>query len=203
MIDYLTMSSSVRGWRKGEEAAAVHEASYSRCDGAIIVEVGVFLGRSTILLAGARKLRGSGKVYCIDPFDCSGDDCSVPIYQEILASIGGGSLREHFDRNITKAGLTEWVEVHQLTAADAARNWHDLIDLLLLDGDQSPAGARRAFDAWVPHLKPGGVLILGNSVPRNYAETHDGNWLLASTELAYPRFINIRDVGAATIAIKA
>jgi len=203
MIDYFTMAASIRGWRKGDEAAAVYGASYSRCDGAIIIEVGVFLGRSTILLAGARKLRGSGKVHSIDPFDCSGDDWSIPFYQEILASVGGGSLRDHFDRNISGAGLTEWVEVHQRTAADAARDWHDPIDLLLLDGDQSLDGAREAYEAWVPHLKQGGILILRNSVPRDYAETHDGNWLLASTELAYPRYIDPRRVGAATIAIKA
>jgi MMP 1-O-methyltransferase len=202
MVDYFTIAASIRGWRRGDEAAAVFGASYSRCDGAIIVEVGVFLGRSTILLAGARKLRGSGKVHCVDPFDGSGDDFSVPFYQEILVSVGGGSLRDHFDKNISGADLTEWVEVHQRRAADAAMNWHDPIDLLLLDGDQSPDGAREAYHAWLPYLKQGGILILGNSVPRNYAETHDGNWLLANTELSYPRYIDPRRVGAATIAIK-
>jgi hypothetical protein len=185
MVDYLSIAASVPGWRRGDEAAAVYGASYSRCHGAIIVEVGVFLGCSTILLAGARKLRGSGKVQCVDPFDCSGDAFSVPVYQKILASVGGGSPRDHFDRNISGAQLTEWVEVHQQRAIDAAMNWHEPIDLLLLDGDQSPDGAREAYDAWVPYLKQRGTLILANSAPRNYAETHDGTWLLASKELAY------------------
>ena len=201
-MDYLAIAATVPGWREGEEAAAVYGASYSRPDDAVLIEVGSFLGRSTILLAGARKLRGSGKVYCIDPFDCSGDDFSVPFYEKILAEQGGGSLREQFENNIDQAGLTEWVRVLPRRAVDAAMEWRAPVDLLLLDGDQSPQGAREAFDAWLPHLKSGGVLIMGNSTPRNYAKTHDGNWLI-STELVYPQFIDLRRVGTATIAIKA
>jgi MMP 1-O-methyltransferase len=202
-VDYLAIAATVPGWREGEEAAAVHGASYSRPDDAVLVEVGSFLGRSTILLAGARKLRGSGKVYCVDPFDCSGDDFSVPFYAQILAEQGGGSLREQFDRNIDRAGLTDWVQVLPRRAVDAAMEWRAPVDLLLLDGDQSPKGAREAFDAWLPHLKSGGVLIMGNSTPRNYEKTHDGNWLIASSEIVYPQFIDPKRVGTATIAIKA
>jgi MMP 1-O-methyltransferase len=122
-MDYLSISAAVPGWREGEEAVAVYGASYSRPDDAVLVEVGSFLGRSTILLGGARKLRGSGKVYCVDPFDCSGDDFSVPFYEQILAEQGGGSLREQFDRNIDRAGLTDWVQVLPRRAADAAMEW--------------------------------------------------------------------------------
>jgi len=202
-MDFLQAALKVPGWREREEAAAVYGAGYSRPDHAIIVEVGAFLGRSSILLAGARKLRGSGKVHCIDPFDCSGDAASVPIYDQILSDMGGGDLRNHFEQNLRAAGVREWVEIHQQHAADAAAAWTLSVDLLLLDGDQSPEGARAAFDAFLPHLKSGGILIMGNSTPRNYLPTHDGNWLIASTTVVYPAFIDPRRVGTATIAVKA
>jgi len=202
-MDFLTLAERVPGWRHGAEAAAVYAASYSRPDHAAIVEIGAFLGRGTILLAGARKSRGSGKVYSVDPFDGSGDAYSVPVYEQILSELGGGDLRSHFERNIEAAGLAEWVEVRQQYAADAAARWNGPVDLLVLDGDQSPEGARAAFDAWLPHLNSGGVLILCNSAPRDYDATHDGHWLLASTMLVYPAFIDPRRVGAATIAVKA
>jgi MMP 1-O-methyltransferase len=202
-MNFVQTALQVPGWRQGEEAAAVHGASYSRPDHAVIVEVGAFLGRSTILLAGARKLRGSGRVHCIDPFDCSGDACSVPVYEKILTDLGGGDLRDHFERNIRTAGLTEWVDIHPRRAAEAAAAWMQPVDLLVLDGDQSPEGARDAFDAWLPHLKSGGILVVGNSTPRNYEPTHDGNWLIASTTVVYPAFIDPRRVGTATIAVKA
>jgi hypothetical protein len=204
MLFYLEIAYSIPGWRHGEEAVALCDASYSPDGDAVIVEVGAFLGRSTILLAGARKLRGSGKVHCFDPFDCSGDAYSVPVYQQILASAGGRSLREHFDRNINRADLSDWVQVHECRAADGAIDWQRPVDVLLLDGDQSPGGARDAYEAWIPHLKSGGTLFLGNSAPRDdYAETHDGNWLIANTELAFPRFLDIRQVGWAMMATKA
>ena len=202
-MDFLQAALKVPGWREGEEAAAVYGASYSRPDNAVIVEVGAFLGRSSILLAGARKLRGSGRVHCIDPFDCSGDTASVPVYEQILSDIGGDDLRSHFEQNLRAADVQEWVEIHQQHAAAAAAAWTLSVDLLLLDGDQSPEGARAAFDAFLPHLKSGGILIMGNSTPRNYAPTHDGNWLIASTRVVYPSFIDPRRVGTATIAVKA
>jgi predicted O-methyltransferase YrrM len=202
-MDFLQTALQVPGWRQGEEAAAVYAASYSRPDHAVIVEVGAFLGRSTILLAGARKLRGSGRVHSIDPFDCSGDAASLPVYEQILREVGGGDLRSHFEQNLRIAGVGEWVEIHQQQAAEAGAAWTLPIDLLLLDGDQSPEGARAAFDALLPHLKSGGILIMGNSTPRDYAPTHDGNWLITSTTVVYPAFIDPRRVGTATIAVKA
>jgi predicted O-methyltransferase YrrM len=203
MLDYLKVSSLIPGWREGAEAAALYEVSYSLDHHAVIVEVGAFFGRSTVLMAGARKLRGSGKVYCIDPFDCSGDAFSVPHYQRILEEQGGGSVRMHFEKNVRNAGLTDWVEVRQARAREAAANWTAPVDQLLLDGDHSPQGARTAYDAWIPHLQKGGILILDNSIPRDYAETHDGNRRLVVEEVIYPKFVDIRHVGFATFARKA
>jgi MMP 1-O-methyltransferase len=203
MPDYLKMSALIPGWREGEEAAALYEASYSLDENAVIVEVGAFFGRSTVLMAGARKLRRSGKIHCIDPFDCSGDAFSVPHYQRILQEQGGGSVRTHFEENLRRAGLSDWVEVHQGRAREVATNWNAPVDLLLLDGDHSPKGAREAYEAWIPHLRQGGILILDNSIPRDYAENHDGNRRLAVEEVAYPKFVELREVGFATFARKA
>lgn len=47
--------------------------------------------------------------------------------------------------------MQDWVVVvHRMTATQAAERWSDSVDLLLLDADQSPAGARAAYDAWIP-----------------------------------------------------
>jgi hypothetical protein len=82
-------------------------------DDCVVVEIGSFLGSSSVLLAGARKLRGSGKLHCVDPFDGSGDAFSVPIYNNLLDANGVKPLRQCFDENIHAADLQDWVEVHQ------------------------------------------------------------------------------------------
>jgi hypothetical protein len=55
---------------------------------------------------------------------------------------------------------------------------------------------------WAPFLKRGGLLVLGNTRDREYAEGHDGNRRLAMEELVPPLYSGVRRVGATTFAIK-
>ena len=127
----------------------------------------------------------------------------MPYYRDIVASLGGGSIRDHFEANIRRAGLSNWVQVHQGRAAEVAATWELPIDLLLLDGDQSPRGARDAFDSWLPFLKSGGIIVLRNTRPREYAEGHDGHRRLVVEQIFPPEFTDVRLVGATTFARKA
>jgi MMP 1-O-methyltransferase len=160
-------AEQIPGWRSGAESKELARLSFALDPRAIIVEIGTFLGRGTMLLAGPRKLRGSSRVHCVDPFDGSGDAFSVPEYQQIRADLGGGPLRQHFDANMARLGLLDWIEVHQGRQEEVVAGWREPIDLLLLDGDQSPAGAASAYDNWSPFVKTGGILAVANSDPRD------------------------------------
>ena len=197
---FISLSEKIPGWTRGEEAAELARLSFQQGTDAVIVEIGSFLGSGTIILAGPRRLRGSGKVHCIDSFDCSGDAFSVPHYQRILTSLGGGNLRNHFDDNIRSAGLAAWVEVHQGSARMISANWHTPIDLLFLDGDQSRAGAREAYDSWSPFLRPGGIIAIHNSHPDNHPIDHDGNWHLVETVVHPPSYAEIHRITSTTFA---
>lgn len=201
--EFVELSATIPGWTRGEDAEEIARASLALGDNPVILEVGVFLGRCTVLLAGPRRRRGSGIVHCVDPFDGSGDAFSMPHYRRILDSLGGGSLRHHFVANIARAGIGGWVEVHQGRADEIAASWTQPIDLLLLDGDQSPGGARAAYEAWAKFLKPGGILVLRNSGAHEYAEGHDGHRLLAVIEIVPGKYDDIRQLGDTTIARKA
>jgi predicted O-methyltransferase YrrM len=200
---YLDESIYLPGWYRDEEAQALALISYSLPEEAVVVEIGSFLGSGTLLLAGPRKVRGSGKVHCVDPFDCSGDAFSVPVYQKLLAAVGGGSLRQRFEENIARAGLTSWVEVHQDRADDLAAAWTSPVDLLVLDGDQSRAGARATYENWFPFLKPGGTIAVHNTAARVYGPDHDGNRQLALEQILSPQFTDVRLIGATTFARKS
>ena len=114
----------------------------------------------------------------------------------------GGHCGIHFDANVARAGLSDWVRVQEGRATDVAADWNQPIDLLLLDGDQSPAGARAAYKAWEPHLKPGGILVLRNAAVRDYADGHDGHRLLASQEVIPGLYDDIRQLADTVIARK-
>ena len=199
--DFIRLSEGIRGWTRGEEARELARISFLLPAGSNIVEIGCFLGASTILLAGPRRLQGSGLVHCVDPFDCSGDSFSIPYYQRILAEFGGRPIRCLFERNIRNAGVDSWVQVHQGRAAEIARNWAAPTDLLYLDGDQSRAGAREAYDAWAQFLKPGGVIAVHNSRPENRAPDHDGYRCLVEEEIKAPDYNDVRLIRAATFAV--
>lgn len=171
-------------------------------DGAVIVEIGSFFGSGAILLAGPRKFRGSGRVHCVDPFDGSGDAVSVPHYQHILTAFQGVPQRAHFDANMAVAGLTEWVQAHQGLAHEVAASWKTPIQMLFMDGDQSPAGVRLAYDAWSPWLAPGGVLALHNSNDREYEDGHQGHRVLVTEELVPSAYHDVHCIGSTTFARK-
>jgi predicted O-methyltransferase YrrM len=191
---WMRKSDEVAGWCRGAEAYELFQTAYSLVPhDAIIVEVGAFLGSGSILLAGSRAERQAGKVHCIDPFDCSGDSFSVPIYQSLVKKAGPAlTMREIFEHNIARAGVTEWVVAHEGGAVEIARNFSQKIDLLFLDGDQSPAGARAAYDAWIPFLKTGGYIAVHNSgAHREYAPGHDGQQRIVVEELKLPLFADV------------
>lgn len=200
--EFVEASEAIPGWTSGDDAQEIALASFALGDNPVIVEIGVFLGRCTVLLAGPRRRLGSGLVHGIDPFDGSGDAFSLPHYRRILESLGNGSQRDHFEANIADAGLGDWVKVHQGRGEDIAASWEQPIDLLLLDGDQSPEGARAAYEAWVKFLKPGGILVLRNTPARDYAEGHDGHRRLAMTEVVPGKYDEIRHLTDTTIARK-
>jgi hypothetical protein len=197
----VAMSTTIFGWRDGQALREIAVASWGLGIDPIIVEIGAFMGRSSVVLAGARQLRGSGRIHCVDPFDCSGDAFSIPHYVEALNAAGSNLLEEVFRRNITRLGVASWIEVHRGTARDVGRRWSSRIDLLMLDADQSVEGAREAYDTWVPFLVEGGTIVVGNVHP-NFCDGHAGNSLLVAEELKPPRFSSVRRVGSTVFATK-
>jgi hypothetical protein len=200
--NYRLISESIPGWTREDEAIELERISFSLPPNAVLVEIGAFLGSGTILLAGPRKILGTGTVHVVDPFDGSGDAFSVPIYKEILDNLGGNSLRGHFDKNIRAAGLEDWIVVHPGRAVDVASDWVIPVDFIFLDGDHSRVGAREAYQSWSPFLKHGGSIALHNSHPTNFRKDHDGHRWLVKEQIQPNGYVNIRLVGTTTFAQK-
>ena len=199
---YIWESKRIQGWIRGREAVALAQSSAGLPAGAIIVEIGSFLGCSTVILAGSRRLRGSGILHAIDPFSGSGDTFSAPIYQQITAA-SARSLRERFEENIDRAGLSAWVQVHQATALEVAHGWTSPIDMLYLDGDQSRRGARDSFLAWESFLRKDGLLAINNSADGAHPPDHDGALQVVRELVAPPAYCEIERVEAVTFAKKS
>ncbi len=194
---------TVQGWISGDDSREIVRTALSLGENPTIVEVGVFLGRSVAMLAGARSMRGSGKVHCVDPFDCSGEEYSMPFYRAELQASGASTVETAFLGNVKRLKLEAWIQVHKGTSSDIARRWTAPIDLLMLDADHSPDGALAIFEEWEPFLKPGGMLILPNTKVGKKTPGHDGNRRIVDETLRAPRFVEVRSVLSVTFARKA
>lgn len=198
---FIARSRQVHTWLRGDEAVALAHASYALRPDATIVIVGAFLGGSTVLLAGARKVHGSGVCHVIDSFDASGDAFSAPVYQEIAAAFPAG-LRAAFDATMARSGLSDWVRVHQGRAEDVAPSWQLPIDMLVLNADHSVKGARALYESWSPFVRPGGLVVVCNVAPRRYAPDHDGNRRIWETDVLPPKYSESWIVGSTGFAVK-
>lgn len=120
-------------------------------NGAVIVEIGSYKGRSTCCLAYG--CRGSRKcVFAIDTFEGN----EVDFYRR-------GFLNE-FNYNLESRSLSSYVTPIKSISTEAARLWNKPISLLFIDGSHQYEDVLADFDAFFPHIVPGGIVALHDVV---------------------------------------
>ncbi len=126
----------------------------------VILEIGSFKGKSTVGLASVAARYRLGKVVAVDPH-------TAPSSTD--PGLGGqASSFDDFRHTLTRAGLTDHVEVHRKFSHELATRWDRPIRLLWIDGDHTYPGAKQDLDLFAPHLAPGGVVAL-HDVLHNFA----------------------------------
>jgi hypothetical protein len=120
----------------------------------VVLEIGSFKGRSTVILAQAAKLAGDARVVAVDPLTSPAKtDPSLK---------GQASGWADFQANLQRAGVTDAVEFHQEFSSDLAGHWppERKIRLLWIDGDHSYAGAKLDLTLFQPHLADGAIVAM-------------------------------------------
>lgn len=118
---------------------------------AVCVELGTWQGASAIPVARSIR-RWGGRLTCVDTWGGSVDGNPTSLQPWMLLSCV---------RNMAQAGVSGNIRLIPCTTHDAAPWWTDPIDYLYVDADHSYEGVLADLRAWVPHVKPGG-LILGD-----------------------------------------
>ena len=113
-----------------------------------IVELGVFQGRSALMMAwGARQGHGA-HVTGIDPWDLPGN-----VYDPPFTEDASRRWAQHWVQSLGYAGSITLV---QDFSHHVAERWGGpKVGLLYVDGDHTKEGARRDIEAWAPHLAEG------------------------------------------------
>jgi predicted O-methyltransferase YrrM len=122
-----------------------------------VVEIGSWLGKSSVVLAKALADRPGAKLYCIDPFNAEGDAESRANYTARSAGLDE-TLEERFRSNLRRNGVGGSVIVRRGYSHEFAGAHAEPIDLLFIDGNHEHAAVERDYLDWSPHVRPGGWL---------------------------------------------
>ena len=149
--------SDVEGWMSPGQGATLYDSAAACPAGGLIVEIGSFRGRSTIVLATAAD--PSVQVVAIDPH--AGNDRGP---QEI-EGFEDEAADDHavFTANLAAAGVTDRVR-HVREFSDAALDVVEGdIDVLYIDGAHRYAPALADIRAWGDRVGDGGTLLIHDS----------------------------------------
>jgi predicted O-methyltransferase YrrM len=141
-----------------------------------IVEIGSFRGRSTLCLAAGVRDRGDGVVLAIDPH----------VYGT------QGELRD----NLQHFGLLDRVSIETVRSVEAAQRFTGTARCVYVDGDHAADAVQGDVASWLPHLAPGGFLVLHDSTELSGSE---GPRRVAHEQLREgPLFESVGRIGATT-----
>lgn len=127
-------------------------------DGAVFVEVGCWLGRSTCYLA--QKIKESGKAIRLIAVDTWQGTPGNENMQAVVKN-AGGSILEMFNKNMQEASVGHIVSplvMPSLAAAAFQGITLAACDFVFIDADHSYEAVKADILAWLPKVKVGGVL---------------------------------------------
>jgi predicted O-methyltransferase YrrM len=139
--------------KKGRKFLRAHAKRARR-----IIEVGVWKGRSTAVLARAT----SGTVWAVDHWQGTPSDPDQHALYSDDADESGDAVYAEFCANLAayiEAGKVVPVRADSVEAAGMLLGWYGpVFDLVFIDGDHSYEGCRRDIEAYRKLIAPGGIL---------------------------------------------
>ena len=144
----------IPGWFDRANAAAMFSV-IAAAEPRRVVEIGSYLGRSTIFFALALDALGlarPGAITAIDPH--TGD-------RSQLEALGTDSIPtfDLFRHHCRAAGVDDIVRPVRDTSVAAASSWSEPIDLLYIDGWHSYDAVIADAHAWLPHVGRDSVVV--------------------------------------------
>lgn len=148
----------IAGWLSENEAIALYDLVLKiNTKNPVIVELGSWLGKSSIVLAKALSYKKAGILYCVDSFDLDGDNFSRDTYIKEQKKLNS-SVKEQFIFNIKKSKVLKYIKILEGKSYEVAKNFKDQIDLLFIDANHNYDSVKLDFFLWKDFIKIGGFI---------------------------------------------
>jgi len=128
------------------ERLMLYRLGLNQSPGAVMVEIGSYLGASSCFLAAAALEVQGARLHCVDTWENEG------------MSEGSRDTWQHFQCNTRE--YRHVIEPHRGRSLNVARTFTERIDLIFIDGDHSYEGCHGDVVNWLPLMKDGGCIIL-------------------------------------------
>jgi hypothetical protein len=155
------------GFMPADEGLALYAAAVSAEADGPLVEVGSWMGKSTLYLAAAARVR---KTYVVTVDHHRGSEEHQPGWEYhdatlVDAEVGRIDTLPGFRRTTATAGVED-VVVGVITRSEVlASLWALPVALLVLDGSHTDESAQRDLACWAPQLAPRGTLAIHDVFP--------------------------------------
>lgn len=154
----LNAMGQLEGWCSREKASVLIDLIMEMRP-QVVLEVGVFGGKSLIPMAFALQYNQKGKIYGIDPWDANRSiEGLATEHVEWWLSIDHEAILQDLITKIGDFGLGDYIELIRATSYDATIKPKE-IDVLHIDGNHSDETSFIDVTKWVPYVKKGGVII--------------------------------------------
>lgn len=167
---------NIDGWLPEMEALTLYKIALSLPnEHPVVVEIGSWLGKSSVVLGLGIRKKISPSLYCIDPFNASGDDLSIKDYKKVNKGIGM-PIKDVFINNVKDCNVYKYIKILEGYSCDFVSDWSKQIDFLFIDGDHSYEAVLQDYQSWGKFVKPGGYIVLHDVVlePRKDRNYHVG-----------------------------
>ncbi len=167
-----------------EQGSLLYYLSANPRSSGVVVEIGSFMGRSTLWLAYGVQRAGRGRVVAIDPHDGH----SRP---EVLAKLDSYAM---FLRNVRDAGLAELVEPIRERSQQVARRWNEPIRLLWVDGSHDYDDVLADLEGFGRHVQPGAHVALHDTRGRRFPGVKRAMLEYFAREPGFTRIASLRNM---------
>ncbi len=150
--------SQLEGWCSEDKAAVLIDLVV-KYKPQVIVEIGVWGGKSLVPMANALRANGSGKIYGIDPWDNQESIKEIMSEEnlEFWNRADHSSILDRLNKWIRRYGLKEQIDLLRCTSEQAPLIYS--IDMLHIDGNHSEKTSFFDVTKWAPLVKSGGFII--------------------------------------------
>jgi hypothetical protein len=163
LVDAITASQNSKAVLTLGEQTILYQLAQKVPVGGAIVELGSWMGGSTIMLAAGSLSAPRAKVYAVDTFAIVGENLHE--YADRVGGNGSDYLAR-FQSNIRQAGVESLVEPIQSLTIPAAKSWKGPpIDLLFIDASHYYKDVARDFAEWSVHCAPGSSCAFHDYTP--------------------------------------